>query len=416
MDADPAPARTSRSEQISATTTTADFNLLQDSPAPITVAGAVVTESLLVASAAQPFPEMVSLYPGSLPPGFAMEFVPQVITPTIGGAPVSVVITTSRTLAEGNYTLPILAIGAGTTRTLEMPAMILAPDFGIEPRPTSALLRRGGTAVVQISTHALRGMTEPIHLSLENAPLGLVHRFDPPDIAPGESSSLVISDTALLQPGDYTTQIRGVSSLGVRTAALPISVTSTRAIFLPLLLKPAPPSCSNVVLNGGFEVNSAWTFPITGSTAGYTTAQAFSGARSSRFGLLPGMAAAVTQPDGPARIETNLLGEAGILGATYSSGYQTVSIPSDATSATLHFWYKPGADGTSSADFQRVLLLTPVYYDLIKELMRVRLNSATWREASFDLTAYRGKSVVLYFETYNDSTALPAARGCSSMM
>ena len=35
---------------------------------------------------------------------------------------------------------------------------------------------------------------------------------------------------------------------------------------------------------------------------------------------------------------------------------------------TLHFWYKPGADGTSSADFQRVLLLTPVNYDLIKEL------------------------------------------------
>ena len=58
------------------------------------------------------------------------------------------------------------------------------------------------------------------------------------------------------------------------------------------------------------------------------------------------MAAAATQPDGPARIETNLLGEAGILGATYSSGYQTVSIPADATSAALHFWYKPGAQGS----------------------------------------------------------------------
>ena len=117
----------------------------------------------------------------------------------------------------------------------------------------------------------------------------------------------------------------------------------TRALYLPLLIKSAPPPCSNVVINGGFEVNSAWTFPITASTAGYTTAQAFSGARSARFGLLPGMAAAATQPDGPARIETNLLGEAGILGATYSSGYQTVSIPADATSATLRFWYKPGA-------------------------------------------------------------------------
>ncbi len=41
---------------------------------------------------------------------------------------------------------------------------------------------------------------------------------------------------------------------------------------------------------------------------------------------------------------------------------------------------------------------------MLQQLMRVRLNSAVWREASFDLTAYRGKSIVLYFETYNDST------------
>ena len=203
VDVDAAPARTSRSEQISAATTAVDFNLLQDSPAPITVAGAVATESLLVASTAQPFPEMVSLFPGDLPPGFAMEFVPQVITPTIGGVPVSVVITTSRTLAEGNYTLPILAIGAGTTRTLDMPAQILAPDFSIEPKPTPVLLRRGGTASIRVDTHALHGMTEAIHLSLEGAPLGLVYLFDPPDVLPGQSSTLTISDTALLQPGDY---------------------------------------------------------------------------------------------------------------------------------------------------------------------------------------------------------------------
>ena len=94
-----------------------------------------------------------------------------------------------------------------------------------------------------------------------------------------------------------------------------------------------------------------------------------------------------------------------MLGATYSSGYQTVSIPADATSATLHIWYKPGAEGTSSADFQRVLLLRSNDYGLLKQLLRTRLNSTVWREASFDLAAYRGKSVAIYFETYNDSTA-----------
>ena len=179
----------------------------------------------------------------------------------------------------------------------------------------------------------------------------------------------------------------------------------TRALFLPLVISPVPPACSDVVINGGFEETQSWTFPITASTAGYTTAQAFSGSRSARFGLLPGMTAAAAQPSEALRIENNLLGEAGILGATYSSGYQTVSIPADATSASLHFWYRPGAEGASGADFQRVLLLTPVNYDLLKVLLRTRLNSTVWREASFDLSAYRGKSVVIYFETYNDSTS-----------
>ena len=113
-----------------------------------------------------------------------------------------------------------------------MPALILAPDFGIEPKPTPVLLRRGGTTFIRVDTHTLRGMTEAIHLSLEGAPLGLVHQFDPPDVLPGQSSTLTISDTALLQPGDYVAQIRGVSTLGVRTAALPITChVNARALF-----------------------------------------------------------------------------------------------------------------------------------------------------------------------------------------
>ena len=161
------------------------------------------------------------------------------------------------------------------------------------------------------------------------------------------------------------------------------------------------------MINGGFEETKAWIFTITDSTADYSDDQAFSGARSARFGLLPGAAASAAAPGAPARIEYNLLGEFSAAGGTFSSGYQHSAIPADAVSATLHFWYKPGAQGTSSVDFQRVLLLKPDThpYHLLKELMRVRLNSTAWREVSLDLSAYRGNDVVLYFETYNDSTS-----------
>jgi hypothetical protein len=162
----------------------------------------------------------------------------------------------------------------------------------------------------------------------------------------------------------------------------------------------AVPPCSEAVANGGFEGNAAWTFPITDSTAGYSTAQAHAGVRSARFGLLPAAEVTARSPESP---EHNLLGELAPAYATYSSGYQTVSIPSDATSATLSFWHMPGSEATYD-DFQRVLLLRPGSYAVITTLMKGLENDGVWKQRSFDLAAYRGQSIVLYFEVYNNST------------
>jgi hypothetical protein len=162
----------------------------------------------------------------------------------------------------------------------------------------------------------------------------------------------------------------------------------------------AGPGCDDAVRNGGFELNSDWTFPTLDSTAAYSTAQAHSGSRSARFGLLPSTTVSSRSVSAP---ERNLLGELAPTGATYSSGYQTVYIPSMATSAELSFWYRPGSQATSG-DFQRVMLLDGNTYGLITKLMTVLESDDTWHHRTFDLTAYRGRSVVIYFEVYNDST------------
>ena len=166
--------------------------------------------------------------------------------------------------------------------------------------------------------------------------------------------------------------------------------------------------------NGGFETSAGWTFPVTGHPAGYTTAAAHTGARAARFGVVP------TGYGGPERdqivperseigAERNLLGELAAAGASYSSGYQTISIPADAARATLAFWWRPGTQVSGSpaagGDFQRVLLLKPGTYTLLEVLIKTLANSSDWRQASFDLSTYRGQSVVLYFETYNDDVA-----------
>ncbi len=328
VDAGATVTRTAHSESITAATETADFGLRRASPPAIAIAGAVVTGSLVLTTTAalEPFPEKVSLFPGAdLPPGFALEFIHQVISPTVAGTPVSVVITTSRTVSEGNYLLPILATGAGVTRTVDLPITILAPDFDLTVLPDRARLFVKGSTTLSVLPTALHGMTDTINLSLDDVPTGLAYEFRPPSVKPGLMSTLILTSTALLQPGNYVAHLSGISLPGERTVDLPIVVTTTGLTYLPMLIQPPSPHCTEAVENGGFEETRTWTFPITGSTAGYTAAQVLSGTRAARFGLLPGMAAA--QPDAPARVEYNLLGEASILGASYSSGYQSVAIP-----------------------------------------------------------------------------------------
>jgi len=108
----------------------------------------------------------------------------------------------------------------------------------------------------------------------------------------------------------------------------------------------------------------------------------------------------VPVPDLP---EHNLLGELAPVAGSFSSGYQTISIPYAAGKVTLNFWYYPGSEA-SAGDYQRVILLQPGTFSTIKTLTVVHENDRAWKQASFDLSAYRGRSLVLYFEVYNDST------------
>ena len=52
-----------------------------------------------------------------------------------------------------------------------------------------------------------------------------------------------------------------------------------------------------------------------------------------------------------------------------------------------------------------MLLLRPGTYGILATLMKSLSNANDWQPATFDLSAYRGQSVVLYFEVYNDDIA-----------
>jgi hypothetical protein len=153
-------------------------------------------------------------------------------------------------------------------------------------------------------------------------------------------------------------------------------------LYLPLVNRsqgqPPPPVCQELLVNGGFEDSTAWVVGDTPRPARYTTEQAHSGARSVLLGLKPG--------------ESDL--------HSYSSVRQAITLPPDIDSATLSFWYYPLSE-LDSGDRQECLLLDQ-HDQLLAILMRTNVNSAAWTERSYDLSAYAGQTIKVYFNAYND--------------
>ncbi len=196
------------------------------------------------------------------------------------------------------------------------------------------------------------------------------------------------------------------------TPAVPATATATPSPTAASTATTAPTpvsACTEWVANGGFEAAAGWTFAATGNPAGYSTAQVHSGARAVRLGVVPAGAASADRTAAASRgsPERNLLGELAPDGASYSTAYQTISVPAAADTVTLAFWRRPGTQATSG-DFQRALLLKPGTYAVIKTLFKTLTHATTWQRAEYDLTPYRGQSIVLYFEVYNDDVSAGA--------
>ena len=166
---------------------------------------------------------------------------------------------------------------------------------------------------------------------------------------------------------------------------------------IPASSEPLPTSivsahCKELVVNGGFESQVGWVFPQTAAPAEYAQGVAHSGKQSVRTGILSPL--------------NNVL--------SYSSIWQPVAIPADAEQATLSFWIYPVNTGPiedyHGGDLQLALLLDYPYWSVgsspvRQTLLALRSNSRTWTRYEYDLTPYAGRTLWLYFGTYNNGWA-----------
>ncbi|MBC8264809.1 MAG: hypothetical protein H8E47_11870 [Anaerolineales bacterium] len=160
-----------------------------------------------------------------------------------------------------------------------------------------------------------------------------------------------------------------------------MSLTVTNAYDLDIatdvITVTTPPT--ELIVNGGFEEDDdAWYIGWTPRPAVYSTEAARSGARSMRLGI-------TDQGDYP----------------SYSTIWQQVTIPFDASYATLSFWYYPLSQDVIERDWQEALILDANFY-ILAQVMKVNSNSQTWTRHTFDLLPYRGQTIAIYFNVHND--------------
>ena len=202
----------------------------------------------------------------------------------------------------------------------------------------------------------------------------------------GGRTRMVVDDVALEVCVPSTTATPSPISTSTPTPTLvPFPTATPTAIPTPVAPSPIPPTCMDILANGDFEWNGAWTLggtPIVPFYAG-PPSPVWSGSRSMALGAVLASA--------PSNV------------ASYSSIQQAVTLPATAQTAQIRFWYYPNSNAAAGGfNRQELILLDPLNYnETIEVLWRVTQNANAWTYAEIDLTRFLGRTVSIYFNARN---------------
>ncbi len=157
-------------------------------------------------------------------------------------------------------------------------------------------------------------------------------------------------------------------------------VTLTGGPMLPVQMAAAQGGCTELIRDGGFEAGDAWQLGATPLMPEYVTYTKHGGDKSLVLGITRGG------------------GKAG-----FSSAKQTVTIPTGATKVTLSFWYNAMVEGFPRADAMQLVLLNPDG-SVLATPWKASNDSRSWNQLTVDLLRWRGRTVQVYFNVYNDGT------------
>ena len=173
--------------------------------------------------------------------------------------------------------------------------------------------------------------------------------------------------------------------------------------YLPIAMRQ---TCSNIVVNGGFEVDASWEIPITEYSAGYSTDRYYTGSRSMRTGVVypPHNRYSYSDTRQQVHIVDDTIVTVNVRLWRMSDNpeaAETLHLPAGWKGMNLAGGTFPDNLELDSGDVQYILILDE-YQNWIDTLLWQRKDIHQWTYLAFDLSYYAGEIIYLQFGTYND--------------
>jgi hypothetical protein len=417
------------------TATTPDF-AISSSPGSISVIQGSSGTSTISTTVSGGFNSAVSLSASGAPTGVTASFSPtSIAAPGSGSSTMTLTVGASAT--AGTYPITVTATGGGKTHTANVSLTVTAsgggggsqqllgnPGFengsstpapwtvstGVISNSTSqpphsgswdAWLDGYGTATtdtllqqVAIPSTATAA-TLSFWLHIDTAETTTTTAYDTLKVQVRNSSGTVLATLAtysnLNAAAGYSQKSFDLTSYKGQTIQIYLigvedSQKQTSFVMDDFALNVTTGSSTELISNNGFEGTlSPWILggvkvPIV------STARIHTGADSMRLGATS--ASGSTEPNGD------------------SSAYQSVTIPANATTATLTFWYSTYTTDTIQYDWQEAQIQDSNGATLL-QVFKLAANNTAWTQQTVDLKPYAGRTIKIYFNCHGDGATDP---------
>jgi hypothetical protein len=259
------------------------------------------------------------------------------------------------------------------------------PDFTISA-PSNLAVTTGSAVSGTVTTTVSGGFNSAISLTASGLPVGATSTFTPTSIAaPGSgSSTLTINAGSTTAPGNYTVTATGSGGGKTHTTNIALAVSAVSG------------GTSDIMTDGGFEQatasgNSAPGWTATSTTTSFNVIQ--------KGGSFPNTGTNYAQLGGN-NSQTDTL-------------TQTLTIPSNATAASLTFFANIVTTETGTTAFDKLtvevhnssgtLLATPLTLSNVDATKDNNTAGSYFQPSAINLLSYAGQTIQIVFKSVNGS-------------